>query len=1008
MASQRSTVVLSSLLILAVAAGAWLTLRGGDSGDGSKIETAGGAAGQPAASPAASLAAQGTAATRDKPTTGVARTEVRGESPAVSSSFRLTGRLLGVGSTPIASVLVGLSEVERGASDGIHIDLPDLAGQSDPTNTTHSSADGRFELRVARGHATSLRILGDTWYLRGKDAGIALDSLRVASLTADRDLGDLELGRCARLAGVVHNEVGKPVAGVQVAVATGREGIILNGLGRGLTSDGNGRFERQGLAPGKYTLRTASPDFLPAQLEVELTEGEGRAEVVIALRAGGTIAGIVVDDQGARLSGIKVAADRARELAPGVQVQSSSASEATTTDASGGFVLRGLESATVNVDAWGPGYAQGNVANVAAGTTDIVVRLERFGSVTGRVVDAAQAPVVGTRVTAERTSGGGQVFADSEGGSKTDADGVFVVERVRPGATRIVAEGNDHLRVESSIIDVQPGQRVEGVRLVVQRGAALLVKVTDAAGKPVAGARVRVTDPPTESASLGGGRGRTMRMARRLSSDGGNSVVLGNDTEHGSATTDAAGMARIGGLPVGSMVARVAHDQYAAATSSPVTIPEAGEVKTEVTVVAGGFVQLQALDAARDSLASANYQLQGPFVDGPLVGGPLVDGPFVNGSAPKVEKGKCDVMGLATIGPLAPGRWKARLRLAPRPLELGEGMSMVIFGDDGQELPETEVVVEVVAERTTPLTLIQPQLTTLRGTISDSTGRVGGAKIKLAQTSDFAGLGGGHGATADGSGAFELVDLPAGKYTLRYGYPEAVAMCEEPLEIVGGQALLERALILRTGTIKLIVNGEDGEPIAGARVTLEREGQRAGGQEPRREVRMVAVMRVDDSGSGGGNSTTSITSGGASKTTDSVGEVEITRVPAGQYTLRVEHAQHVTGRKTEVKVLDGATMDVGIVKLAAGGELRGRVTSADGKAVGFAQVEISPLPSGETRTETAMNGSFRITGLAAGSYRVRAETLGGAPGDEGGRRSSAPVPFELGKGERKSLDLQVK
>jgi Carboxypeptidase regulatory-like domain len=100
-------------------------------------------------------------------------------------------------------------------------------------------------------------------------------------------------------------------------------------------------------------------------------------------------------------------------------------------------------------------------------------------------------------------------------------------------------------------------------------------------------------------------------------------------------------------------------------------------------------------------------------------------------------------------------------------------------------------------------------------------------------------------------------------------------------------------------------------------------------------------------------------------------------------------------------------VDVGVVKLAAGGELRGRVTRADGTAVGFAQIEITPLPSGEARMEMAMNGSFRITGLAAGAYRVRAETPGGAPGDPSGS-SSAPVPFELGKGERKSLDLQVK
>ena len=84
------------------------------------------------------------------------------------------------------------------------------------------------------------------------------------------------------------------------------------------------------------------------------------------------------------------------------------------------------------------------------------------------------------------------------------------------------------------------------------------------------------------------------------------------------------------------------------------------------------------------------------------------------------------------------------------------------------------------------------------------------------------------------------------------------------------------------------------------------------------------------------------------------------------------------------------------------------ITGADGASVAFAHVEVTPLPSGEARMETAMNGSYRITGLAPGSYRVHAETMAGPPGADDQPRRSAPCQVDLGKGERKSLDLLVK
>src|SRR5690606_3535598 len=140
--------------------------------------------------------------------------------------------------------------------------------------------------------------------------------------------------------------------------------------------------------------------YLPAEAKVSLAEGEARRDLVITVVVGSTIAGVVVDDRGTPLAGIRVGADRSRSLAPGLQVQASSPAEATATDSSGRFVLRGLDAATVNLEAWGAGHARTQVPNVAAGTTDVVIRLLRHGSVAGTLVDGAGAPVAGSEVRA--------------------------------------------------------------------------------------------------------------------------------------------------------------------------------------------------------------------------------------------------------------------------------------------------------------------------------------------------------------------------------------------------------------------------------------------------------------------------------------------------------------------------------------------------------------------------------------------------------------------------------
>lgn len=990
MAKHDSSVVFTVLVLAILGAAGWMFLGSGENGRMSPTATGTDETPAAAADPRASsaLTTEGPVA----PTAAAAghgtRTAVA-SAPAPTSVFRMRGRLLTAQQVPVADVEVGFAEATVTEVAGTPVDVRELADPAlAPSDKARSGPDGRFDLTLTAGRSGRLRLVGDAWYVRGGGAGAQpTPTLEVSALTADRDLGDIVIGRTARLAGVVRDAAGKGLAGVRVSVDAGSGGLgFALGFGAGgETTDAAGRFARAGLRPGAYTVSTASPDHMPSRTAVELEDGQDRSDLVITLTAGRTIAGVVVDDLGVPLPGMRVGADRARELAPGLQVQTTNDSEATTTDDNGRFVLRGLDAASVSVEAWGPGHARARLPAVAAGSTNLVIELARQAQIHGRLVDEAGVAISGSRVFA-RAAGQMEhmMIDDGRAGTSTDSDGMFVLESVRPGATQVIATG-EHLRVVSDAFDVRPGQRVEGVRLVASRGAAVAVTVRDQAGEPVAGARVKVTEAASGAAPASGIR-RSVRVRRGASAAPAKDVVFGDPAELGAATTDAQGVARVAGLQAGAVVVEASDPTHARARSEPLQVPQVGQVEAELVLLAGGFVDLRALDASNAPLPAAHYKLQREVHDG---------------SEPVVERGTCDASGLAHIGPLPPGVWTARLALPPRPIELAEGVSFMTPDSAGHELVQTEAKVEVVADKTTPITLIRPVLTRLAGSVSDSKGLVDGAKLELS-TGDDLGLGSPYKAKTDSSGRFELEDLPPGDYVLRYGYPDAFVMSEQAVHIGAGEPLVEKQLLLRTGTLALIVRDEDGEAVAGARVTLDAAGD-GGARRPQRQIRMVAVMRTDNGDSRG---TTSISAGAPSATTDAIGEVEITRVPEGKYTLRVEHPRHVSVRRADVQVADGATTDLGTVTMAAGGEVYGRVIGVDGAPVDFATVAIEPLPSGESRDEPAMNGSFRLTGLPAGRYRVRA-TLPVIAG-ETARAPTGELDIDLGKGERKPIELRLK
>ena len=931
------------------------------------------------ADPAAAMTMEQAGGVRTGATTSEGARKVVESGTVPPTGYQLSGRLVGLDGAPLVGIELAFAPVQDWM-----IDIPvEVAreGAPDQAIRTKSTADGRFALLLPAGAEHVMAVPDQPVYLRDADRGRS--ALRVAGLTADRDLGDVVVGRAGRLAGRVVDELsGRACSGVRVSLGGGM-GFGLRG--GGLVSDAEGRFAFPNLRPGEHTLTTASPDYLPASAKVEVGEGQAIEDFVVRVGSGGAIAGVVLDDTGKPVVGFKVGAERARAMGAGVNMRSTSSAEAAVTDAVGRFVLRGLESGAVNVSAWGKGHATAQQDAVAVGTTDVVLTARRLGRITGTVVDGTGAPVVGSAVAARsevRGAFGMRMLNDDD--TKTDAKGEFVIDDVAPGACTVVATG-EHRRTEVSALTVAPGETLNGVRVVVQRGATVVVTVVDAAGQPVEGAAVVLAAASTEPAAGGGWSARS--VTRRVRAGAGGDVQIDDGSELGSATTDAKGIARIGGLAAGHVQAKVRHAQFFAAQSPELAVPEVGEVETEVEVAPGGFVTVAAFDPARAPIAGASFKLVGPQEAG---------------SGAKTETGRCDAQGVGNVGPLQPGTYRACLVLPAAPMQFGNGGTMVSLDAEGRDLDDSAAMVTVIAEQTAPVSLTRPVLATFRGVVRDSRGPVAGARVRLVDedAGDLGFLSSGPQTTTDDEGRFELKDLSAGAYDVRFGHPDALVMSEAKLTVSSGQALVERDLFLRTGTVRLIVRDEDGVPVARAPVALERAG-RARSATPARPQRAVMIMATR--GGDEGVQTTSISAGTPTVATDIEGVAELPRVPQGEYTVRIEHPKHAVLRHADVKVLDGANLDLGTLTMAPGATISGRVLSADGQPVQVAAVELTLLPDGEPRVETAMGGTIRVNGLAAGRYRARARVLVGAPTADWG----APSEFDLGKGERKTLDLRA-
>lgn len=220
-------------------------------------------------------------------------------------------------------------------------------------------------------------------------------------------------------------------------------------------------------------------------------------------------------------------------------------------DGGGGFALEVGATAKPEVSATAEGWFSAKA--LASDDEELVIELRQKVVVEGEV-RAVGGPVGGAALSAVWLSG--HRAAELEGGVEelgvqTGADGRFRLE-LPAGRVRLLAEATGFALGESREIRLVGGRPVKDVVIDVTARGDLVVRVVDEGGGAVGGARVEVLGMPSWL--------------------------------KGRVETDALGLARLEGLPIGEQRLRVSASRFSTTDSAAVQIEADREVEVSVTL----------------------------------------------------------------------------------------------------------------------------------------------------------------------------------------------------------------------------------------------------------------------------------------------------------------------------------------------------------------------------------------------------------------------------------------
>lgn len=888
------------------------------------------------------------------------------QAQSTSTGPALRGRVVASNGAPIANALVVVA-----ASDFMPIDYLGSPNRLFGKRwNTRSRADGTFEVRGLEPGTLRIGAWADGFAPFSRE-GINMPSGE--GTTVD----DLVLDRGVRLSGFVTVMGGGPVAGAQLFV----ESLALNGFMVALpgqsrrplaVTDERGAFDIQTLAAGPWKLKVKSSECPDQTFEGKTSApGAHEAGLNFELPAGATIAGHVADLPDPRPTGLRVVARPERGNGWGPVGDTRRADLA----ADGSFQITGcladkrydvhlIEEFEENEGPFGAGSpTRSNTQNVEGGTSGVLLTYMESNGLTFLVQDANGQPIEDLRVTFGREymtpySVAGQPVESFPGGRVLIADIPRFV-REQTGAFKVSVYAGGYAPLKREVQGIGEGGIVDLGVLVLEEVPTVTVRVTDMrTGEPIEGADVvlsKVSEVEPEFMGLGD-----------IAFDVG-------QEEARRAKTGADGRAVLSSYEgaVGSV--RATHPDFTRGLLESVSMPVGRKVELDLPLLVGGRVVVRAMDALGEPMPGMRIETRRPpepQVDGEQA--VMFRAASVVSGAGVGDRGVTDEKGVAVFEHLEPGAHQFRIGGS-----MASSNMMVSFWGGLGEAEADWTELSVGEGETRELELIDTPKARVTGVVREGGRPLAGARVRLEEPRDqveglsYFNLDGGGGTTTDGNGRFVIERVEPGSFDLVVEHTTRVMEHSESLVVVQGENTV--SVDLPIAIVEGRVTDKDGNPVAGAKVRIEKDGQPSNA--------FIVSMLMGDAGE------SSITVGGDAadpSLTNMNGEYSLrgvlTDVPLR---VKVDHQGNAPVQSEEFEVGPGQVKRGVDLQLLAAGKLHVTLQGGPDESYFLARAKYLDAEGVEQVTDTLWGTEQTLEGLRPGRWMVTLlEMSGSGPGSQ--------------------------
>jgi len=343
----------------------------------------------------------------------------------------------------------------------------------------------------------------------------------------------IELLRGGTVRGVVRDEGGQPVAGAEVEAALpGMWFGFDNREVRSGKSGQDGAFELEAVAPGDLVLRASLEHYLQSeQVKVALANGGVASGVELTLTRGEKVSGTVAWADGKPAAAVAVQAgfDRSQLFGMGAFNAARGANGSALTDEQGAFTITGLGKGpfTLQVQALPPGEAaaepteakpglldpelpgakaagdkapggkarwRARADGVQPGATGVALVLKAPAGVPGRVVDEKGEPVAKFKIQSVRQGQGpmGNFGEEERSEAFEDENGRFLVTGLIEGTWHLHAIAEGFGLPDPVVVEIPRAADAPEISIAIEHSASAAGVVKSPGGALVAGAVVEV------------------------------------------------------------------------------------------------------------------------------------------------------------------------------------------------------------------------------------------------------------------------------------------------------------------------------------------------------------------------------------------------------------------------------------------------------------------------------------------------------------------------------------